>query len=319
MQVPPRRMLSYRHAFHAGNFADVFKHVLLVALLQALTRKDKPLSYLETHAGAGRYDLAGREAARTAEHRDGVWRVAQAASPPAVVARYLALLRVLDPSLPDGGTPRWYPGSPLIASSMLRQHDRLTLCELHPADADALESNFAGDRRVGVHRRDGYEALHALLPPTPRRGLVLVDPSYEVADEIALLQGALMRAFARWPVGVVAIWYPLLARKPMTRLHESLRCAPIPGVLAAEMLLRPADAPLGMNGCGMLIANPPWRLENEIGPVLQWLARVLAGDTRPATRLWWLRHGDDDGGKAPVQGQPGGRRPRSSRASRSAM
>lgn len=280
-------MLSYRHAFHAGNFADVLKHVVLVALVDALARKPAPLCVLDTHAGAGRYDLRADEALRNREYEQGVLRTWWRDDLPPPVARWLALVRGADSGPGVDSPPRWYPGSPMLVASMLREHDRLLLCELHPAEQAALRTLFARRRRVSLHARDGYEALAALLPPSERRGLVLIDPSYETADETRRMTGALDVALQRWPGGVYAIWYPLLARKPMRPLMDWARGAGR-SVLRMELQLR-ADLPaLGMHGCGMLVLNTPWRLDEQMAATLPWLANVLGEDDGASARMDWL-------------------------------
>jgi 23S rRNA (adenine2030-N6)-methyltransferase len=207
--------MNYRHAFHAGNFADVFKHTILVGLLQALKEKPAPFCYLDTHAGAGRYDLRGVEAARTGEAESGIVRLlgAQAEAPPLLRA-YLDLIAALNLAGYSGHAIAIYPGSPLIASHLLRPSDRAVLCELQGEEAAALKALFAGDARIGVHQRDGYAALAALLPPKERRGLVLIDPPFEAQEgEFCAIEAALKSAYARWPTGIYAIWYPIKPRR----------------------------------------------------------------------------------------------------------
>lgn len=276
--------MNYRHAFHAGNFADVVKHVTLVALLEALQRKEAPYAYLETHAGAGRYDLEG-EAARTGEYLDGVMRLDAAAARDAprrpadpTVARYLGLVRAENPDA-AAGTLRHYPGSPLIAARLARADDRLVLCELVEEPAAALKRTFAGDPRVAVHRRDGYEALRALLPPTPRRGLVLIDPPFEAQErELDAVRQALESAFTRWANGIYAVWYPIKLRQHVNPFHRWLRGAGVPNVVVAELCVRPDDSALRLNGCGLAILNAPYRLEHALAPAYAAMHRALAPD-----------------------------------------
>src|SRR6185369_7357303 len=197
--------MNYRHAFHAGNFADVFKHTVLIGLLDALKQKAAPFCYFDTHAGAGSYDLHGLEAGKTAEAADGVLRLLDLKSPPPLLQGYLDLLRSLNPA-GMGRELALYPGSPLIAARLMRDSDRAVLCELQPDEAARLKKLFAHDARVGVHQRDGYAALGALVPPKERRGLVLIDPPFEAQDdEFRAIEAALATAYSRWPTGIYAI------------------------------------------------------------------------------------------------------------------
>jgi 23S rRNA (adenine2030-N6)-methyltransferase len=276
-------MLSYRHAFHAGNFADVLKHGVLTAALGLLARKDKPLCYLDTHAGEGRYDLAGARARRTNEAAQGIGRLWERADVPAGLRPYLRAVRALNPA----GTLRTYPGSPALAAALLRPADRLALMELNAADHEALRASFRGDRRVAVHRRDGYEGLVALTPPTERRGLALLDPSYEGAGDWKEVVKATTAAFARWPGGCYAIWYPILDDALPPRLARALADAGLKPILRVELLRDTAQA-LGLKGSGMLLVNPPWTLDREVASWLPWLAEALGVDGRGAWRLDWV-------------------------------
>lgn len=280
------RPLNYRHAYHAGNFADVLKHAVLVGLIRALQAKPAPLCCLDTHAGRGRYDLRGEEARKTLEHRDGVQRLIGVDGLPPLLTDYLALVAACNASAEAIDI---YPGSPLLMQSMLREHDRAVLCELHEEEAAALKTLFRSDTRVAVHRRDGYAALGALLPPTPRRGLVLIDPPFEAqAGEFALIQAALDKALARWPGGVYAVWYPIKQGAEVLPFHRWLAGCGSERVLVAEVGLRAADSPLRLNGSGMAIVNPPWRFEQVLEPAIQALARHLGDNGAGRARLTWL-------------------------------
>jgi 23S rRNA (adenine2030-N6)-methyltransferase len=280
-------MLSYRHHYHAGNFADVFKHAILVHLLRALQRKERPLCVLETHAGAGRYDLHAEPARKNAEHRHGIGRFW--GMPPAApeLAEYLNIVRSLNGENTQHAL-RWYPGSPRILRTLLRQHDRLVLLEMHKSDHRLLKAEFSGDRQVAVHQGDGYAALKAFLPPWERRGLVFLDPAYERADEFQRLLDGVLLARQRWPTGVLAAWYPILDRRPSAHFQQALRNAAIPGVLCVELGLFPYDAKLGMNGCGIIIINPPWRLDLTLEPLLSRLLDGLRRHGSGNARLEWL-------------------------------
>lgn len=277
-------MFGYRHAFHAGNFADVVKHSLLVALLEALQRKDTPLCVLDTHAGLGRYDLASPEACKNREYAEGIGRVYAEGSAPPAAARYLELVRALNAG---GSALRWYPGSPRIARALLRPQDRLVLTELNRADHAVLKREFAGDRQVAVHLQDAYQGLKAFLPPAERRGLVLIDPAYELKDEYERAAAGLAGAHRRWPTGVYALWYPLLTASLARGLHEGLRAGGIRKVLRAELWVRP-EARDRLSGSGMLIVNPPWRLEAELAELLPWLQARLCQLPPGEVRVDWL-------------------------------
>jgi 23S rRNA (adenine2030-N6)-methyltransferase len=277
--------MNYRHAFHAGNFADVFKHAILLALLDALTAKDKPLCCVDTHAGRGRYALDDVEALKTGEWREGIGRLFDAPDLPAPLRRYVDAVRACN----HDGTLQTYPGSPLLAANALRSQDSLILCELQDAELAALRALFRDDRRVHVHARDGYAALNALLPPKKKRGLVLIDPPYEVqADDFAAIEAALLRAHARWPNGVYAIWYPIKSHRTIAPFHRRLAGGPFSKLLVAELLVHPDDSPLRLNGCGMLFANPPWQFDATLSGLLPVLGKLLAQSPRASQRVRWL-------------------------------
>lgn len=278
--------MNYRHAYHAGNFADVFKHAILLTLLDAMTAKPKPLCYFETHAGRGSYRLDETEAQATGEWRDGIGRLFGAAKPPAGLRRYLGLIRALNPA----GTLQIYPGSPWLAAQASRADDRLVLCDVQPEEATALSALLRHEPRAHVHTRDGYAALHALLPPPEKRGLVLIDPPFEAQEgEFAAIEAALASAHARWPTGVYAVWYPIKSRRTVVPFHRHLARGPFGDVLIAELLVQPDDSPLRLNGCGMLIANPPWKVDANLFSLLPVLRNVLAQSPRATHELRWLR------------------------------
>jgi 23S rRNA (adenine2030-N6)-methyltransferase len=271
--------MNYRHGYHAGNFADVLKHLALCELLRLLTVKDRKLLVIDTHAGSGGYDLAGDLAARTREAEAGVLRLMALPKTgiPGAVARYLAAVTAYERKFgPAGGGLRRYPGSPRLVRAALRPGDRFVACELHPADALALKREFAGDRAVEVRQADGYAALKAMLPPVERRGLVLIDPPFEAADEFARLQRALRQALRRFATGCYAIWYPI---KDDAAVAEFV--ATLAGLKAVTLELRLDDAPPGkLSACGLAVVNPPWKFEEAMAEALPWVARAL--DARPA-------------------------------------
>lgn len=247
--------MNYRHIYHAGNFADVMKHALLIPLIRAMQRKDKPFLLLDTHAGIGTYDVNAEQAARTGEWRAGIGKILE--SPPEALADYAALVRQLG----------LYPGSPAIAASLLRPRDRLVACELHPEDAATLRRTMRGTK-AAVHERDGYEALNAFLPPPEKRALILIDPPFERTDEFATLEKNLLAAWRKFPAGVFVIWYPIKHRAPIRDFFASLKLTPLRDVLAVEFLRRPDTNPAGLNGCGLLIVNPPYGFAAEAAPIL---------------------------------------------------
>ena len=261
--------MNYRHAFHAGNFADCMKHALLVWLVRALGAKPAPVLLLDTHAGAGGYALSSGAAERTGEWREGIGRLLDQPAAPAL-ADYLALVRA-------AGAPDTYPGSPLLLRALLRPDDRLAACELHPDEHAALRRSLGPDPRVAVHRRDGYGAIGALLPPAGgiRRGLVLIDPPFERPDEFARIAAAIALARRRFGTGLVAAWYPVKHRAPSRAFLDGLADAGIPDLVAAELLLRPPVDPGRLNGCGLLVASPPWGFEAAAAGILAAIADTL--------------------------------------------
>ena len=266
-------MLSYRHGFHAGNFADVLKHGVLAWVLDYLNRKPKPYLFLETHAGAGSYDLTSAAAQRTGEYRAGIGRLWPAATlPPTAAAPLAPYLRAVSAANPEGVLAR-YPGSPAIAAGLLREGDRMHLAELHPTDHAALADGFAGQRRVQVVQQDGLALVKAALPPPERRGLVLIDPSYEVKDDYRAVAQALTGARRRWATGIYIVWYPLLPGAPAQALLGALADGEW---LRAELETAPPAGDRGMYGCGLAVVNPPWGLAPALEALLPALARALA-------------------------------------------
>lgn len=275
--------MNYRHIYHAGNFADVMKHAVLALAVSHLRIKPAAFRFIDTHAGIGRYDLSADEAQRTGEYRDGIGRLFGRPSPHPALAPYLDAVHALNPD----GVLRVYPGSPLLVRHLLREQDRMTLAELHPHDAQTLKDLFARDRAVSVHHMDGYQALKAHLPPPEKRGLVLTDPPFESPGEFATMAAALARAHKRWPGGIYALWYPIKERPAVWRFHEALAEAGIPRILTAELTIHDEDTHLRLNGCGMVIVNPPWKLDETLAEVLPALQDRLAV-TGGGSRVNWL-------------------------------
>jgi 23S rRNA (adenine2030-N6)-methyltransferase len=272
--------MHYQHAYHAGNFADVHKHVVLIALLEALLRKDKPLCYLDTHAGAGRYDLASSATQATGEAAEGALLLESARALPPLLARWQALVAAFN----EGGAWRRYPGSPAIAQALLRANDRLLLCETVPVVADELR--LAMHRGI-VHQRDGYEAV-SLLPPPEKRGLVLVDPPFERRDEFTAMEAFLAKAQARFAGGVYACWYPLKNTHEADRFCRRVAQQSPKPVLDCRFDTG-AKAEGQMRGSGVLVVNPPYQIDTALQAALDTLAAILAQGRHAIATLSWLK------------------------------
>ncbi len=272
-------MLSYRHAFHAGNHADVLKHLVLVQLTRYLGQKDKPFSYIDTHAGAGLYALDSGYAAKLAEYKNGIGRLWERNDLPLPLADYVAIVRQANPER----KLRVYPGSPYVASATMREPDRLRLFELHSKDARLLQEQFAesagSGKRVIVEAGDGFAGLKALLPPPSRRALVLIDPSYEEKHDYERVFHALKEALARFPGGTYALWYPQLTRLDAHELPQRLKRLPAKSWLHVALRVNtPGKDGFGMHGSGMFVLNPPWTLHATLQETMPYLAALLAAD-----------------------------------------
>ena len=280
--------MNYRHAFHAGNFADVFKHALLVELLTMLQAKPAAFCYVDTHAGRGRYELHGDEAERTREYVDGVQRLVDAPNLPPLLGHYMALVRSFGAN--QSGALLQYPGSPSLAALLMRHHDRGILCELHDEEAAALRIALRSDTRFAIHQRDGYAALNALLPPEQKRGLVLIDPPFEAqGGEFIHIENALENGLARWPAASYAIWYPIKLRESIAPFYRWLTHSAGRSVLVAELLLHPDNTGLRLNGCGVAVVNPPWQFDQRIEGWLPTLAGLLSQGRYGSHRVDWLK------------------------------
>lgn len=285
--------MNYRHHYHAGNYADVFKHVLLLQLIRAMQRKEKGFLYLDTHAGRGGYDLSvpsvlpdGRS--RAAEYPAGIGRLWGAADLPAALTDYLGLVRRFnDRQGATGDELKFYPGSPWIAKLLLRPQDRMALCELRADDAEALDFDFARESRVTVQASDGYTGLKAMLPPPEKRTLVLIDPPFESKAEFVQVRRGLGEALRRLPGAVCAVWYPITERARTDEFQEQVRELATPA-LAVELDIAGENPAVRMKGCGLLILNPPWQIEAEIRAVLPALVEKLKADSGAGARCTWL-------------------------------
>ena len=278
--------MNYRHAFHAGNFADVVKHATLARIITHLREKPAPFRVIDTHAGAGLYDLTASQASRTGEWRFGIGRLIGQLLPAdvqALLAPYLAAVARFN----SCAALKFYPGSPALAHALLRPQDRLLVCELEPVAARALAAHFGRDRQAKAIAIDGWTALAAYIPPKERRGLVLIDPPFEQSGEFDRLVCGLAAAHRKWPTGIYMLWYPIKDLKETNAFARGLARSGIPKILRAELTLGPADAER-LAGAGLVLVNPPWRLEAELRTLLPALAGILAQDGKGAARLDWL-------------------------------
>lgn len=280
-------LLSYRHAFHAGNHGDVLKHLVLVQCLTYLTRKSAPLMFVDTHAGAGGYRLDSHEAQKVGEYHQGIgalWKQAQLAPAniPEALGEYLRLISRFNRGSETLG---WYPGSPWLAQQVLRPTDRIELCEMHPDDYPRLRRLFAGESKVRCHFGDGYGHSLAMVPPIERRGLILMDPSYEVKQEYRKVADHLSALHRRFATGVYLLWYPVVDSRHIDRLHQQLKQSGIRRIDVYELYRDTEQRRIGMNGSGMVVINPPWGLRDSMAHVLPWLAGILGEEERGGWRV----------------------------------
>jgi 23S rRNA (adenine2030-N6)-methyltransferase len=280
--------MNYRHIYHAGNFADVLKHAVLARLIVYLQQKDKAFRVIDTHAGIGLYDLSSTEAQKTGEWQDGIGRLVSAELPADVaslLAPYLDAVRALNP---EGGV-ELYPGSPKLTRMLMREQDRLSAMELHPEDCETLRDLFEGDYHVRVTELDGWLSLGAHMPPKEKRGIVLVDPPFEIEGEYERLVDGLVKAYRRFPGGTYCLWYPIKKGAPIKDFHDALKETEIPKMLCAELSVRSDRETTGLSGSGLIIVNPPYTLHDELNTILPVLKTLLAQDRFASTRNIWLR------------------------------
>ncbi|MBI6550200.1 23S rRNA (adenine(2030)-N(6))-methyltransferase RlmJ [Xenorhabdus lircayensis] len=277
-------MLSYRHSFHAGNHADVLKHTVQSLIIESLKEKEKSFLYLDSHSGAGRYQLSGEHAERTGEYLEGIARIWQRDDIPEELTAYMDAVKALNPN----GSLRYYPGSPLIARHLLREYDELNLSELHSSDFPLLRMEFSRDQRARVLREDGYQQLKSKLPPRSRRGFVLIDPSYELKSDYRSVVQGVQEGYKRFSTGTYALWYPVVLRQQIKRLVRELEATGIRKILQIELGMRPDSDQRGMTASGMIVINPPWKLEQQMKAVLPWLHQVLVPEGTGHASVEWI-------------------------------
>lgn len=278
-------MLSYRHSFHAGNHADVLKHIVLMLILENLKLKDKGFYYLDTHAGVGRYQLSSDEAEKTGEYKEGIGRLWERTDLPQEISHYVDLIKHLNFG---AKALRYYAGSPLIAAQLLRPQDRALLTELHPRDFPLLRNNFKEFKNVSVKCDNGFQQLKATLPPKERRGLVLIDPPYELKEDYDLVVKATEEGYKRFATGTYAIWYPVVLRQQTKRIFKGLQASGIRKILKIELAVRPDSDQRGMTASGMAVINPPWTLENQMKAILPYLVKTLVPEGTGSWTVEWI-------------------------------
>lgn len=277
-------MLSYRHSFHAGNHADVLKHIVQTLIIESLKEKEKPFLYLDTHAGAGRYQLTNAHATRTGEYLEGIARLWQQEEVPELILPYLEAVGSLNTS----DELRYYPGSPLLAAKLLREQDLLMLTELHPTDFPLLRTEFSRDKRVRVCREDGFGQLKSKLPPASRRGFALIDPPYELKQDYSAVVKGIVEGYKRFATGTYAIWYPVVHRQQIKRMLKELEATGIRKILQIELAVKPDSDQLGMTASGMIVINPPWKLASQMASILPWLYKTLVPEGTGHTLVEWV-------------------------------
>ncbi|BDR99393.1 TPA: 23S rRNA (adenine(2030)-N(6))-methyltransferase RlmJ [Proteus mirabilis] len=277
-------MLSYRHSFHAGNHADVLKHIVQTLIIESLKEKEKPFLYLDTHAGAGRYQLTNAHATRTGEYLEGIARLWQQEEVPELILPYLEAVGSLNTS----DELRYYPGSPLLAAKLLREQDLLMLTELHPTDFPLLRTEFSRDKRVRVCREDGFGQLKSKLPPVSRRGFALIDPPYELKQDYSAVVKGIVEGYKRFATGTYAIWYPVVHRQQIKRMLKELEATGIRKILQIELAVKPDSDQLGMTASGMIVINPPWKLASQMASILPWLHKTLVPEGTGHTLVEWV-------------------------------
>lgn len=278
--------MNYRHAFHAGNFVDVFKHIVLVALIKSFFRKDTPFCFQDTHAGTGVYDLLSENAQKSKEFENGITKIMAADCSLPLIQEYKSLVRAVNPT----NTLQYYPGSPEIVRQLLRPEDRMVLSELHEEEYLNLKKYFARqkkEKQIAIHLQDGYQSLKAFLPPKEKRGLILIDPPYENPNELEEIIERIPHALKRFETGVYAIWYPIKHYAQIERFHHAMKSNIERPMLITELSIYPENIATHLNGSGLLIINPPWQLDREIEALLPFLWETLktSRDGRTSVKL----------------------------------
>ncbi len=279
-------MLSYRHSFHAGNFADVLKHTVLIHILQHLKKKQKPFCYVDTHAGAGLYSLNSAHAGKTEEFVQGIGALWQTSQLPPSIATYVNMIKEFN----SQAVLDYYPGSPLIARHLLRKQDRLFLYELHNTDVKQLETAIYPDKRVQVHHTDGFQYCPGLMPPAQRRGLVLIDPAYEIKTDYEQVITTLMQLYKRFSTGTYVLWYPVVERSRINNMEKKIQASPLKNVQLFELGQRNDSQAYGMTASGLVVINPPWTLKTEMQQALPFLAKRLGVDNQGSFRIVQLKN-----------------------------
>jgi 23S rRNA (adenine2030-N6)-methyltransferase len=280
--------MNYRHIYHAGNFADVLKHCVLIMLSQSLQKKDTPVFYLDTHAGVGKYDLTTAIAQKTREYENGVARVYHLRDCPAVISTYKSIVRSINPQTK---MLHFYPGSPLITRALMRTQDQMVLTELHQEDVQTLKKYFYLDKQVAVHHVDGYSGLKAFLPPKEGRGLVLIDPPFEVENEFAQIADGLQIALKRFPAGVYLVWFPIKNQGEISNFYAELKNIKCKNILAIELAISKNITNSGLTSCGLVIINVPWQFDFELKSVISWLFNALTTDPTRKLNIKWIKTG----------------------------
>ncbi|HLB41257.1 MAG TPA: 23S rRNA (adenine(2030)-N(6))-methyltransferase RlmJ [Gammaproteobacteria bacterium] len=281
--------MNYHHTYHAGNFADVVKHMILIELIIFLTSKSTPFCYIDTHAGLGYYDLLSEFAAKNKEYLNGIEKIIQQEKPPPFIKHYLNSVQQTNRRLMPANysSLRYYPGSSLIVRQCLRSHDRMIACELQPKTYQSLKTVFTNDKQIAVRLMDGYLALKAFIPPREQRGLVFIDPPYEHPDEFNRMFQILPLILKRWRNGMIMIWYPIKEKTQINRFFRTIKQTIHQTILINELSIYP-DLPQHLNGCGIMIINPPWRFDQLMNKILPWLWRVLAINHQGQYRIEYL-------------------------------
>ena len=264
-------MLSYRHSYHAGNHADVLKHIVLTLCINSLKEKEKPFLYLDTHSGAGRYLLQSEHSEKTGEYLSGINLIWQQSETPELLNTYLSVLKRYNPF----DNLKYYLGSPLIAKQLLREQDKINLTELHPTDYPLLRQEFSKDKRARVLREDGFSQLKSKLPPESRRGIILIDPSYEIKDDYQKIPKALLEAYKRFATGIYLIWYPVVSRTQTQKMIDEIVNLGIKKISQFEFAIKPDNNQKGMTASGMIVINPPWKLQQQMQTIMPWLKSTL--------------------------------------------